>query len=340
VHKGLLEVPYSKIKTMNNNFSRKLASFSFLFLAIGFIALTFFNTYEPTRHLTTTLFLVLTIVLYYPLRLIITNKKLSMTYSALIKDPDASRLIMFYIKLPIFLIGAPLLLGGFFLLFIKASIFFSINARLIILALGGFVSIFIFWTFLGNKLIQSRDSIATLYAKNRLDQKLGYHVLLFMTFFSLTTDLIESFTITLLFSFLIFDVLFALQDKTNLRRLLRDNGLFLVFKFLLLTLLIIVSYKYARPLLEEEMHHFVLWVDPSFSVVGIYLFLYAISGVGNYVQLNLLISYVFKKHSTQFIMVWTMMALLYMGLTAIHLRYEHFNKMKVKIEQYQLSLKD
>lgn len=320
---------------MNNKFSQKLASFSFLFLAIGFISLTFFNTYEPTRHLTTTLFLVLTVVLYYPLRLIITNKKLSMTYNALIKDPDASRLIMFYIKLPIFLVGAPLLLGGFFLLFVKASVFFSMNARLIILGLGAFVSIFIFWTFLGNKLIQSRDSIASLYTKNRFDQKLGYHVLLFMIFFSLTTDLIESFTITLLFSFLIFDVLFALEGKTNLRRLFIDNGLFLVLKFLLLTLIVILSYKYARPLLEEEVQYFVLWVDPTFSVVGIYLFLYAISGVGNYVQLNLLISYMFKKSSTQFAVVWTMMALLYIGLTAIHLKYDHFNKMKVKIEKYQ-----
>lgn len=324
---------------MNSNFSKKLGSFSFLFLAIGFIALTFFNTYEPTRYLTTTLFLVLTLVLYYPLRLIITNKKLSMTYSALIKDPDASRLIMFYIKLPVFLIGAPLLIGSFFLLFVKASVFFSMNARLIILALGAFVSIFIFWTFLGNKLIESRDSIAELYAKNRIDQKLGYHVLLFVTFFSLTTDLIESFTITLLFSFLIFDILFALQNKSNLRRLFIENGLFLVFKFLIFTLIVLLSYTYARPLLEEELRHFVLWTDPSLGVMAIYLFLYAISGVGNYVQLNLLISYIFKKPNTQFTVVWTMMALLYMGLTAIHLKYDHFNKMKVKIEKYQATLK-
>ena len=258
-----------------------------------------------------------------------------MTYSALIKDADASRLIMFYIKLPIFLIGAPLLVGGFFLLFIKASVYFSMNARLIILALGGFVSVFIFWTFLGNKLLQSRDSIAELYAKNRIDQKLGYHLLLFMTFFSLTTDLIESFTITLLFSFLIFDVLFALQNKTTLRRLFIDNGLVLVFKFLVFSLIVLLSYTYAKPILQEEMKHFILWLDPSLGVVAIYLFLYAISGVGNYVQLNLLISYVFKKASTQFVVVWTMMALLYVGLTLIHLKYEHFNKMKVKIEKYQ-----
>ncbi|PHR55348.1 MAG: hypothetical protein COA44_10735 [Arcobacter sp.] len=324
---------------MNNNFSRKLASFSFLFLAIGFIALTFFNTYEPTRHLTTTLFLVLTVVLYYPLRLIITNKKLSMTYSALIKDPDASRLIMFYIKLPVFLIGAPLLVGGFFLLFVKASVFFSMNARLLILALGAFVSIFIFWTFLGNKLIESRDSIAELYAKNRIDQKLGYHLLLFVTFFSVTTDLIESFTITLLFSFLIFDILFALRNKSNLRRLLIENALFLVFKFLVFSLIVLLSYKYARPILQEEVQHFILWIDPSLGVISVYLFLYAISGVGNYVQLNLLISYIFKKPRTQFAVVWTMMALLYMGLTAIHLKYDHFNKMKVKIEKYQRGLK-
>jgi len=320
---------------MKNNFSQSLASFSFLFLAIGFISLTFFNTYEPTRHLTTTLFLVLTLVLYYPLRLIITNKKLSMTYSALIKDPDASRLIMFYIKLPVFLIGAPLLIGGFFLLFVKASVYFSMNARLIILALGGFVSVFIFWTFLGNKLIQSRDSIAQLYFKNRLDQKIGYHVLLFMTFFSLTTDLIESFTITLLFSFLIFDILFGLHDKTSLRRLLIDNGLFLVFKFLVFTLIVLLSYKYLRVILMDEVNVFLLWIDPNFGVIGIYLFLYAISGVGNYVQLNLLISYMFKNSATQSVVVWSMMAFLYIGLTAIHLKYDHFNKMKVKIEKYQ-----
>ncbi|MDF1882210.1 hypothetical protein JHD50_13020 [Sulfurimonas sp. MAG313] len=320
---------------MNNNFSKKLASFSFLFLAIAFISLTFFNTYEPTRHLTTTLFLVLTVVLYYPLRLIITNKKLSMTYSALIKDPDASSLIMFYIKLPVFLVGAPILLGAFVLLFIKASVFFSINARLIILSIGAFVSIFIFWTFLGQKLIESRDSIALLYFKNRLDQKLGYHVLLFMTFFSVTTDLVESLTITLLFSFLIFDVLFSLHGKTNLRRLFVEHGLFLVFKFSLMSLVVLLSFKYARPILDEVIIDFVLWVNPSLSVVAVYLFLYAISGVGNYVQLNLLISYIFKKPGTQFIVVWTMMAVLYMGLTAIHLRYDHFNKMKKKIEKYQ-----
>jgi len=324
---------------MKNNFSEKLASFSFLFLAIAFISLTFFNTYEPTRHLTTTLFLVLTLVLYYPLRLIIANKKLSMTYSALIKDPDASRLIMFYIKLPIFLIGAPLLIGGFFLLFVKASVFFSMNARLIIVALGAVVSIFIFWTFLGNKLIESRDSIANQYAKNRLDQKIGYHVLLFMIFFSLTTDLIESFTITLLFSFLIFDILFALEEKTNLRRLILDRGLFLIFKFLSFALLVILSYKYLRPLLDEEVRNFILWVDPNMSVLVIYLFLYGVSGVGNYVQLNLFISYLFKKSSTQFMMVWTMMALLYIGLTAIHLKYDHFKQMKTKIQNYQIKLR-
>jgi len=258
-----------------------------------------------------------------------------MTYSALIKDPDASRLIMFYIKLPVFLIGAPLLIGGFFLLFVKASVFFSMNARLIILALGGFVSIFIFWTFLGNKLIQSRDSIAQLYFSNRLDQKIGYHVLLFITFFSLTTDLIESFTITLLFSFLIFDVLFGLHEKTSLGRLFVDKGLFLVFKFLLFTLIVLLSYKYLRPVLEDEMKTFILWIDPSLGVIAIYLFLYSISGVGNYVQLNLLISYMFKNSATQAVVVWSMMAFLYMGLTAIHLKYDHFNKMKVKIEKYQ-----
>ena len=151
---------------------------------------------------------------------------------------------------------------------------------MIILALGGFVSIFIFWTFLGN-------------------------------------------------------ILFALKDKTNLGRLLIDKGVFLVFKFLVFTLIVLLSYKYAKPLLEDEVRHFVLWVDPSLSVIFIYLFLYSISGLGNYVQLNLLISYIFKKQSIQFGVVWTMMALLYISLTAIHLKYEHFNKMKVKIEKYQ-----
>ena len=98
---------------MKNKFTQRLASFSFLFLAIAFIALTLFNAYEPTRQMTTTLFLVLTLVLYYPLRLIITNKKLSMTYSTLIKDADASRLIMFYIKLPFYIITLPVLPGHF-----------------------------------------------------------------------------------------------------------------------------------------------------------------------------------------------------------------------------------
>jgi len=320
---------------MKSNFSQNLASFSFLFLAIGFISLTFLNAYEPTRHLTTTLFLILTLVLYYPLRLIITNKKLSMTYEALIKDPDASRLIMFYIKLPVILIGVPLLLGGFFLLFVKASIFFSMNARLIILGLGAFVAIFIFWTFLGNKLIQSRDNIARLYFKNRIDQKLGYHILLFMTFFSLTTDLVESFTITLLFSFLIFDVLFGLHERSSLRRLIVEDGIFLIFKFLLFTLVVLLTYKYLRPIVEDEVKAFVLWLDSSLGVLVIYLFLYAISAVGNYVQLNLLISYIFKKAGTQAFVVWSMLAFLYIGLTAIHLKYDHFNKMKLSIEKFQ-----
>lgn len=323
---------------MINTFSKKLASFSFLFLAIAFISLTFFNAYEPTRPLTTTLFLALTVVLYYPLRLIITNKKLSMTYGALIKDPDASRLIMFYIKLPIFLIGIPILAGAFFLLFIKASVLFSFNARIIILSLGAFVVVFIFWTFLGNKLLQSRDTIARLYSSNRIDQKLGYHILLFMIFFSLTRDLIESFTITLLFSFLIFDVLFALHEKTSLRRLFVEEGLVLTLKFLVFTLIILLSYKYLRVMLDHELDSFILWIDPNLSVIGIYLFLYSVSGVGNYVQLNLLISYLIKKQSTQLSIVWTMMALLYIGLTALHLHYDHFNKMKIKIEKYQSTL--
>jgi len=324
---------------MINTFSKKLASFSFLFLAIAFVSLTFFNAYEPTRPLTTTLFLTLTVVLYYPLRLIITNKKLSMTYSALIKDPDASRLIMFYIKLPIFLIGTPILAGAFFILFIKASVLFSFNARIIILSLGAFVTIFIFWTFLGNKLLQSRDTIARLYSSNRIDQKIGYHILLFMIFFSLTGDLIESFTITLLFSFLIFDVLFALHEKTSLRRLFVDEGLVLLLKFLLFTLMVLLSYKYLRIILNHELDSFILWMDPNMGVIAVYLFLYSISGVGNYVQLNLLISYLIKKQSTQFTVVWTMMAFLYIGLTALHLHYDHFNKMKNKITFHQKALK-
>lgn len=324
---------------MKTKLSQKLASFSFLFLAIAFIALTLFNAYEPTRPMTTTLFLVLTFVLYYPLRLIITNKKLSMTYSTLIKDADASRLIMFYIKLPFYIIMLPLLAGAFFLVFVKASVLFSMNARLIILALGAFFVIFIFWTFLGNKLLQSRDSIAQLYHKNRLDQNLGYHLLLYMIFFSLTTDLIEAFIITLLFSFLIFDVLFALHDKMALPRLIAERGLLLAFKFLFLTLISLLSYKYLGSILNHELDSFVLWMDPAASVVVIYLFLYSISGVGNYVQLNLLISYLVKKPGRQSVIVWTMMGVLYLGLTAIHLEYNHFNKMKTKIQMYQSSLR-
>jgi len=322
-----------------NKLSEKLASFSFLFLAVAFLGLTLFNALDPTRSLITTLFLTLTVVLYYPLRLIIANKKLSLTYGALIKDEDASRLIMFYIKLPFFLIGIPLLVGAFFLLFIKASVLFSMNARLIILGLGAFVSIFIFWTFLGNKLLQSRDTIAQLYEKNRIDQKIGYHVLLFMIFFSLTTDIIESFTITLLFSFLIFDVLFALHAKVSLRRLFLDEGLFLVFKFLLFTLIVLLSYKYLRLFLNDELKTFILWADPNLSVILIYLFFYTISGLGNYVQLNLLISYFIKRPRTQTTVVWTLMFFLYMGLTVLHLKYDHFNEMKNKIVHYQNSLK-
>jgi len=322
-----------------NKLSKKLASFSFLFLALSFLVLTFFNAYNPTHSLTTTLFLVLTIVLYYPLRLIIANKRLSLTYSALIKDADASRLVMFYIKLPFILIGIPLLLGAFFLLFIKASVLFSMNARFIILGLGGFVSIFIFWTFLGNKLLQSRDTIARLYMKNRIDQKIGYHILLFMIFFSLTTDTIESFIITLLFSFLIFDVLFALQAKSSLKRLFLDNGFFLLFKFLVFTLIVLLSYKYLRLYVDDELRMLILWLDPNLSVVGIYLFFYTISGLGNYVQLNLLISYFIRKQATQLMLVWTLMIALYLGLTIIHLKYDHFNKMKHKILLYQSNLK-
>ncbi len=288
--------------------------------------------------MTTTLFLILTIVLYYPLRLIITNKKLSMTYSALIKDPDASRMIMFYIKLPFFIIGAPILAGAFFLLFIKASVFFSMNARLLILGLGGFVVVFIFWTFLGNKLLQSRDTIAQQYEKNRWDQKLGYHLLLFMVFFSVTSDLIEAFIITLLFSFLIFDVLFALHEKMNLRNLFVSRGLILFFKFLMMVLTSLVSYKYLKSILERELNAFIVWIDPTAGVVVIYLFLYLISAVGNFVQLNLLISYLVKKGSQQFVIVWTLMAALYIALTLIHLEYDHFNKMKGKIEAYQAKI--
>ncbi len=324
---------------MISTLSKKLASFSFLFLAIAFIALTLFNAYDPMRSMTTSLFLVLTLVLYYPLRLIITNKKLSMTYSTLIQDPDASRLIMFYIKLPFYIIGLPLLAGAFFLLFIKASVLFSMNARLIILALGAFVVIFLFWTFLGNKLLQSRDSIAQLYAKNRLDQKLGYHVLLYMIFFSLTTDLIESFIITLLFSFLIFDILFALHEKVNLKRLFEDRVLILAFKLLLFTLVSLLSYKYLGEMAKYELDKLILWVDPAISVIVVYLFLYMISGVGNYVQLNLLISYLVKTPKKQFAIVWTMMGMLYLGLTFMHLEFDHFNQMKEKILVYQKGLR-
>ncbi len=318
---------------------KKLASFSFLFLAIAFIALTLFNAYEPTRQVTTTLFLLLTLVLYYPLRLIIANNKLLLTYNALIKDKDASRLIMFYIKLPFFIISIPLLGGAFFLLFIKASVLFSLNARWIILGLGAFVVLFLFWTFLGNKLLQSRDSIAQLYAKNRLDQKLGYHVLLFMLFFSLTSDLMEAFIITLLFSFLIFDVLFGLRAKANLRTLFFDRGLVLAFKFLLFSLVSLLSYKYLREMLNHEVERFVLWIDPTASVIFIFLFFYMISGVGNYVQLNLLISYLVKKPARQFAIVWSMMAVLYLGLTFMHLKFDHFGSMKERIVKYQRTLR-
>lgn len=318
---------------------KKLASFSFLFLAVAFIALTLFNAYEPTRQMTTTLFLVLTLVLYYPLRLIIANKKLSLTYNALIKDKDASRLIMFYIKLPFFIILIPLLGGAFFLLFIKASALLSINARWIILALGAFVVLFLFWTFLGNKLLQSRDAIAQLYERNRLDQKLGYHLLLFMIFFSLTSDFMEAFIITLLFSFLIFDVLFALHAKANLQKLLMDRGLLLLFKFLLFALVSLLSYKYLRVMLNHEIDSFVIWADPTVSTVLIYLFLYMVSGVGNYVQLNLLVSYLVKKPHKQFAIVWSMMGVLYLGLTFMHLEFDHFNQMKERIVKYQRALR-
>jgi hypothetical protein len=246
---------------------------------------------------------------------------------------------MFYIKLPFYIIGLPLLAGAFFLLFIKASVLFSMNARLIIVALGAFVVVFLFWTFLGNKLLQSRDSIAQLYARNRLDQKLGYHVLLYMIFFSLTTDLIESFIITLLFSFLIFDILFALHDKVNLKRLFEDRALILGFKLLLFTLVSLLSYKYLGEMAKYELDKLILWVDPTISVIVVYLFLYMISGVGNYVQLNLLISYLVKTQKKQFAIVWTMMGILYLGLTFMHLEFDHFNQMKEKILVYQKSLR-
>lgn len=319
--------------------SKKLASFSFLFLAVAFLVLTFFNAYDPTRSMTITLFLILTLVLYYPLRLIITNKKLSMTYSALIKDKDASRLIMFYIKLPFFIIIIPLLGGAFFLLFVKASVLLSMNARFIILGLGAFFVVFLVWTFLGNKLLQSRDTIALLYAKNRIDQKMGYHVLLYMIFFSLTSELVESLIITLLFSFLIFDILFALHEKANLQKLFMDRGLFLLFKFLFMSLLSLLSYKYLGSILKHELDTLILWMDPTISVVVVYLFLYIISGVGNYVQLNLLISYMVRKESRQFGIVWSMMAVLYLALTFVHLHFDHFKQMRANIVAYQHKLK-
>lgn len=323
---------------MKNRFSQKLASFSFLFLAIAFISLTFFNAYDPTRHITITLFLILTVVLYYPLRLIIANKHLSMNYSSLVKDKDASRLIMFFIKLPFFIIAVPLLGAGFFLLFVKASTLFSMNARLLVLGLGAFVVIFIFWTFLGNKLLEARDSIASLYIKNRIDQKLGYHILLFLIFFSLTSNLVEAFIITLLFSFLIFDIIFELHLKINLKKLFIDKGLFLLFKFSLFILLSILSYKYFGLYVKDELNKVILELNPSVSVTFFYLFLYLISGVGNYVQLNLLISYLVKRQRTQVIMVWTMMGLLYLSLTFMHFYFNHFNDMKTKIQRYQAKL--
>lgn len=213
------------------------------------------------------------------------------------------------------------------------------NARLIILALGAFFVVFLFWTFMGNKLLQSRDTIAGLYEKNRFDQKLGYHLLLFMIFFSLTSDLLESFIITLLFSFLIFDLLFALHSKLSLQKLFADRGVLLIFKFMLLTLVVLLSYKYLGEIIKEQLDTLVIWLDPGISVIIVYLFLYTISGVGNYVQLNLLISYMVKKPQKQFVIVWTMMGCLYLGLTAIHLEYDHFNKMKAKIQIYQSGLK-
>lgn len=262
-----------------------------------------------------------------------------MTYSALIKDHDASRLIMFYIKLPFFIILIPLLGGAFFLLFIKASVLLSMNARFIILGLGAFFVVFLVWTFLGNKLLQSRDTIAKLYAKNRIDQKLGYHVLLYMIFFSLTSELVESLIITLLFSFLIFDILFALHEKANLQKLFMDNGLFLVFKFLFLLLISLLSYKYLGSMLKHELNSFILWIDPTMSVVLVYIFFYMISGVGNYVQLNLLISYMVREQSKQFTIVWSFMAILYLSLTFMHLHFDHFNQMKDRIVKYQSGLR-
>jgi len=323
---------------MKNTVSKKLASFSFLFLARAFISLTLFNAYEPTRHITITLFLVLTLVLYYPLRLIISNKKLSMNYQSLVKDKDASSLIMFYIKLPIYMILVPFLTGGIFLIFMKTSEYFSINARLIILGLGAFVLIFLFWTFLGNRLLHSRDTIARLYKSNRIDQKLGYHILVFMIFFSLTSNLSEALVITLLFSFLIFDLIFGLHQKSSLKQLLIENGLFLLFKFTFLFLVSLITYKYLGSWMKDELNIFILWLDPKVSVIVIYLFLYLISGVGNYVQLNLLISYLVKKPSKQVMIVWILMGFLYAGLTVIHMEFNHFNEMKQKILHYQQSI--
>jgi hypothetical protein len=209
------------------------------------------------------------------------------------------------------------------------------NARLLILGLGASVVIFLFWTFLGNRLLHSRDTIARLYQSNRLDQKVGYHILLFMIFFSLTSNLIEAFIITLLFSFFIFDVIFGLHLKSNLKSLFIDRGLFLAFKFLLLFLVSLLAYKYVGVFLKQEINGFILWLNPNVSVIVIYVFLYLISGVGNYVQLNLLISYLVKKPAKQALIVWTLMAVLYAGLTAIHLEFDHFNEMKYKIVKYQ-----
>jgi hypothetical protein len=101
----------------------------------------------------------------------------------------------------------------------------------------------------------------------------------------------------------------------------------------------LVSYAYLRELLNHQLDTLVMWVDPKVGVLLVYLFLYLVSGVGNYVQLNLLVSYLIKKPARQFTIVWSMMAVLYLGLTLMHLKFDHFGMMQEKIVKYQRSLR-
>ena len=103
----------------------------------------------------------------------------------------------------------------------------------------------------------------------------------------------------------------------------------------MLFLVSLLTYKYLGSFIKDELNSFVFWLDPKVSVIVVFLFLYLVSGVGNYVQLNLLISYFVKNQKKQALIVWVLMGFLYVGLTAIHLEYDHFNKMQVKIKSYQ-----